>query len=148
MIAIYRDFIDPQAIYEIRIPSSLRHKIIEDFNPSLRKKKKVPNGVWSKGKNHKKGKVFVSELGTVDEDEKGSIDPSSSLTAPSSQSPTGNKIDYWQALSHMEEAALIAEDLLIEKVRGCIVSLSACHCSWMSGVMEVETAATHSGSCY
>jgi len=120
---IYRDFIQPGALYEIRIPWSLRRELIRDFDPltSRRQRKK---SVWSINAR-RISKVFVSGLVALPEhNDETSVSPAKLLEeglagGRSTMTPASadGGINYASAINHLDEASLIAEELLTEKVR-------------------------------
>jgi len=119
---VYRDFIHPGALYEIRIPTSLRRQLVGYFDP-LTKNRRRKRSLWSiSGKNGRK--VFVSSLATLPERRDPVAQLEEGLSGNRSNTPTLVQpltgglggINYGNAIVHLCEAMLIAEDLLRDKV--------------------------------
>jgi len=102
------DFIAPGALYEIRIPSSLLQQVTQNFDP-LTAKRTRRRSLWTT--KRAKGKIFVSDLGSVRKD---SLDMNNS----SNVLPLVGvgQINHWKCILHLKEAADIANDLLRQKV--------------------------------
>jgi len=128
---IYRDFLEPGALYEIAIPRSLRRELMGDFEPLTRRKKKERTW-WLRGKHKnckgssKSCKVFVSGLTAVPEHSEVGTHTSSTASTPPPpliarmmqppKTADAMMIDYMSALTNIGHAANIAEQLLTIKV--------------------------------
>jgi len=114
---IYRDFIQPGALYEICLPGTLQRQLMCDFDPLVRSRRK--KNIWSVTRSSVGGKVFISNLPALPEEATTSTAtnpvalPEQRLTQPL----TDTGVNFWAGMYHLAEASIWIENILAQQVR-------------------------------
>jgi len=115
---VYRDFIQPGALYEVCIPGPLQRKLMCDFDPLVSSRRK--KGIWSINRNSKGGMVFISSLAALPEAATTTTTTTHPVALPEQrlrQPLTGTGVNYWAGMYHLAEASIVVENILAQQVR-------------------------------